>query len=1027
MDTARFLIKSFGQKPLLVILASVLLVTTVLLGVAPSQVNEADKEKIVRQVAQKWIQVGMEQHRRGMFKAAEQSFLRAKDYEGYLTAAERKRLNELLGQTHEGALERKRILAHIQAADGLIKQGEPAKARTHLEKVKGSEFLTEEEQKLIAEGLKKLDEQLDEQKKEAVELYDRSVEFYRAGELEKAREGFAKLVKSGLLTMPAGQTSEDYLLKIDTVLAERAEPLPLFSAGAERTDLSVKDDLFGLRGEIVQEAEEEEVAGVVGGIPEAAEPATDEGGYIEVINRKRNILRSHTKAVVNDAVDKAQDYLNRGDFDAAKEAVEAAERMVTKNQLHLGGDIFNQYSSQLNELLQKIVEKQNERALQLQEQKRLEAMEAQRRYRDQMEADRSKRIAELMDNAMAYQKQQRYEEALGQLQSLLAIDPLNDRALTLKQTLEDMLGFRRQLEIERESGIERVKTLIEVDKSSVPYGGDYPTYPKNWREIAETRVPDEAIGQKPADVATYKQLDEIVDLSQLTSEMPLSEAIDELKNSVDPPLKIFVNWRDLYDGADIDQTTPINMDPISAIPLGRALDLLLEAVSGGFAELDYSVADGVITIATQESIPSELRTLVYDVTDLLGRPADFYAETGGDVSVGGEGEAGTEELGEEDEIDRDELLQMAMLRADNLMLLIEETVEPDSWYSAGGDGTITVHENKKLIIRQTPKVHNEIMSLLNEMRKSLGQQVAIEARFLLVGENFLEDIGLDVDFKFDTENPKEWGLLDFKQESFKLAEPRPTGITGSLVSPVSAEFSPFGVLSSMGIKGVYGNLLLTDLEAHFLIRATQAHRDARALTAPKVTVLSGESATLQVLRFQRYPYEIELDVEDVGEQGDFRWTVEYEEGYVVSGSLLNITPTIMHDKKHVLLNIVSQLTEFLGFQPFNIELPILGGGVPTLGQNVYTVELPETEISRVQTRVSVPDGGTLLLGGQKLTAETEVEAGVPVLSKIPVLGRLFTNRSKVKDSKVLLILVKPTIILQEETEAKAIAAMEGAF
>jgi general secretion pathway protein D len=101
--------------------------------------------------------------------------------------------------------------------------------------------------------------------------------------------------------------------------------------------------------------------------------------------------------------------------------------------------------------------------------------------------------------------------------------------------------------------------------------------------------------------------------------------------------------------------------------------------------------------------------------------------------------------------------------------------------------------------------------------------------------------------------------------------------------------------------------------------------------------------------------------------------------------------------------------------------------VPTVGENIYTVELPETEISRVQTRVSVPDGGTLLLGGQKLTAETEVEAGVPVLSKIPILGRLFTNRSTVKDSKVLLILVKPTIILQEETEAKAIAAMEGAF
>jgi type II secretory pathway component GspD/PulD (secretin) len=47
------------------------------------------------------------------------------------------------------------------------------------------------------------------------------------------------------------------------------------------------------------------------------------------------------------------------------------------------------------------------------------------------------------------------------------------------------------------------------------------------------------------------------------------------------------------------------------------------------------------------------------------------------------------------------------------------------------------------------------------------------------------------------------------------------------------------------------------------------------------------------------------------------------------------------------------------------------------------------------------------------------------LSKIPILGRLFSNRSKVKDHKILLIMVKPTIILQEEREAEAIAALES--
>ncbi len=50
--------------------------------------------------------------------------------------------------------------------------------------------------------------------------------------------------------------------------------------------------------------------------------------------------------------------------------------------------------------------------------------------------------------------------------------------------------------------------------------------------------------------------------------------------------------------------------------------------------------------------------------------------------------------------------------------------------------------------------------------------------------------------------------------------------------------------------------------------------------------------------------------------------------------------------------------------------------------------------------------------------------GVPILSKIPILGRLFSNRSSLRDEKILLILVKPTIILQEEAEHEAIASME---
>jgi len=90
------------------------------------------------------------------------------------------------------------------------------------------------------------------------------------------------------------------------------------------------------------------------------------------------------------------------------------------------------------------------------------------------------------------------------------------------------------------------------------------------------------------------------------------------------------------------------------------------------------------------------------------------------------------------------------------------------------------------------------------------------------------------------------------------------------------------------------------------------------------------------------------------------------------------------------------------------------GGSATGQQNF--IQEPKISQTEVSTMVSIPDGGTLLIGGQKLVGESEIEIGVPVLSKIPGLNRLFTNRSFVKDERTLLVLVRPNIIIHREIE-----------
>jgi len=145
---------------------------------------------------------------------------------------------------------------------------------------------------------------------------------------------------------------------------------------------------------------------------------------------------------------------------------------------------------------------------------------------------------------------------------------------------------------------------------------------------------------------------------------------------------------------------------------------------------------------------------------------------------------------------------------------------------------------------------------------------------------------------------------------------------------------------------------------------------------------------------------------------------------VLTGNMVQMTPTISKDKKHVLLTIDVVRDRLVGIRTQDVQtisVTAAGGAVPVS----IRVQSPETEEAAISTRVSIPDGGTLLLGGQTVTTEVEKEVGVPILSKIPILGRVFSSNSTVKDQQILLLLVKPVIILQDERDQEALAAAEA--
>ncbi len=110
----------------------------------------------------------------------------------------------------------------------------------------------------------------------------------------------------------------------------------------------------------------------------------------------------------------------------------------------------------------------------------------------------------------------------------------------------------------------------------------------------------------------------------LTPQTPLGEALDLLRHSTTPPLKIIVLWKPLGE-AGIYRDTPIGIDGISGLRVKQYLELLVLSLSAGAStRVGYTVDKGVITISTTDALPVPKQIArVYDISDLVAPPARY--------------------------------------------------------------------------------------------------------------------------------------------------------------------------------------------------------------------------------------------------------------------------------------------------------------------------------------------------------------------------------------------------------------------
>ena len=376
-----------------------------------------------------------------------------------------------------------------------------------------------------------------------------------------------------------------------------------------------------------------------------------------------------------------------------------------------------------------------------------------------------------------------------------------------------------------------------------------------------------------------------------------------------------------------------------------------------------------------------------------------------------------------------------------LMMLIQQTIEPDDFLN--GDSTMTPFQQTLSLVVSAPQTtHEQIEDLLETLRRQQLVQVTIEVKFITLNDNFFERIGVDFDMRID-DNVRR---LPQDDQGNSAVVGLSGGVSGTNTFPVTADFDiaftqdsfasaipPFGGVFNGDTGGSIGFAILSDLEMFFFMNAAQGDQRSNILQAPRVTMFDGQQASIND-SVQR-PFVVSL----IPVVADFAVAQQPVIVVLNEGTTLNVQATCSPDKRFVRLTLNPTFSQIDRVDTFTFE----GTRTTRLnsnksGTNILnpqgtvnetddekeevitgtTVQQPSLATTNISTTVNVPDGGTILLGGIKRMREGRVERGVPILSKIPYVNRLFKNTAIGRETSTLMMTVTPRIIIQEEEEIK---------
>jgi type II secretory pathway component GspD/PulD (secretin) len=772
----------------------------------------------------------------------------------------------------------------------------------------------------------------------------------------------------------------------------------------------------------------------------------------------RDAIRSETLAVFQNYVSQANAAMDGGAWDDARQYATMAKVKLDQNRSAMSETEYQARLQEYRDLLAAIATRQ-ESARSAMRDATAEQLEKDERERTLTATkNRERKINESLSRIRALQQEMKYAEAIQVCDNILLLDPINPSALTLREVLTDVMVYQQSgAAIIRNRKSIGQQSANNLDAMYAPT--ELVQYPDDWEQMSARRGGVSVFQESPENRRTLAELQR-KKMPAKFKDNTLADVLNVIQTVTN--VNMDVDWSSLEQvGVDKDRPVTLELTQVSAATI---LDRLMEKVSDDPANgAAWAVYDGVLTIESREQHNRKTKLQIYEIRDLLVNVPNFTNAPEFDLQQalqtrrgGGGGQPPFRQNQQNDQNQGPTIDE----RQQELIRIITENVDRDTWVENGGEVGKIQQFQGNLIITQTPNNHRMVDGLLADLRRYRAVQINVETRFLLVQQNWFEQIGLDLDVYFNAKNNQvraarsvapqasARSFFDFTRGGYQgggvlppafdinrdgdLDDPNEQGVTNPLfaanpspLSPIAGEQNSLGltegflsgelaskILQSGPALGVAGQFM-DDIQVDFLVKATQADTRSVSLTAPRITLMNGQISSFYVVTQRTFVSNLTPVVSDSAVGFDAETDVLSE------GVTMRVEGTVSADRRYVNLNIDAAIAKSAG--PFRL-LPVTavaGGQLVNSAETASFIELPTTTVTRVQTTVSVPDQGTILMGGQRLINEQEVETGVPVLSKIPFLNRFFTNRIQIKEEQTLLILVKPTVIIQSEQEEMA--------